>query len=217
MRILLVNPNTSVATTETMVAMAQRELRGASVHGLTVSRGPAMLIDEESLEAAAIETVRVVATQTASAPVDGVIVGAFGDPGLKELTARLAVPVVGIGSSAMREAVACGRFGIATTTPGLRRSIEGQVHALGLGEWLTGVEITEGDPLALAGDPGRQTAALAEAVTACVAAGAHAVVIGGGPLAESADDLSVLVEVPVINPVRAACRRLRELLTESAA
>src|SRR5699024_1065648 len=154
----------------------------------------------------------------ASAPVDGVIVGAFGDPGLQELGTELPIPVVGIGSSAMHAAAALAcRFGVATTTPGLRGSIRAQADSLGLGERLASVEITPGDPLDLAREPARQTAALAEAVAACVSRGARAVVIGGGPLAESADFLSERTAIPVINPVRAACGRLRELLTESAA
>ncbi|MPV50399.1 hypothetical protein GCG21_10375 [Pseudactinotalea sp. HY160] len=217
MRVLLVNPNTSTSTTCAMVAMVERELPGVTVCGLTVERGPAMLVDEASLAAAAAETVHAVNTSVELAGSDAVIVAAFGDPGMDALAEALPIPVVGIGSASMLEAAeTIGRFGIATTTPALRESIHEQVRALGLADHLACIEITPGDPLLLASDPASQTEALTSAIGAALTRGARGVVIGGGPLGDSADELSSLIAVPVINPVRAACRRVRTLLGRAA-
>lgn len=214
LKVLLVNPNTSEGTTRAMAATARAEFpvvgeSAIDLHALTVAKGPTMLVDEHSLLRAADETVSAVVRRLASDPgIDGVIVAAFGDPGVDELRSRSAVPVVGIGESAIRQAARSGPFSIATTTPLLEGSIRARVERLGAEPELVSIVITPGDPLALAADPEHQTAALGCAVARCVADGARSVVIGGGPLADSADDLSRNYGVAIINPVRAACRQL---------
>lgn len=210
-RVLLVNPNSSTATTAAMAAMVREELPRARVQAVTARTGPEMLVTEADLQAAARAAIEAVAET--SETVEGAIVAAFGDPGLAELTDRLTGPVVGIGESAIKEAAEQpGTFGIATTTPGLQGSIHRQVERLGLVHRFVGVQLTEEEPLALAADSDLQTAALAAAVQRCAAAGADCVVIGGGPLGSSADVLSDLMGVRVVNPVRAACSRLHSLL-----
>ncbi|CAG2153052.1 Hydantoin racemase [Cupriavidus yeoncheonensis] len=200
--ILLINPNTSQATTQMMLEIARASLGGrAEVRGLTAPSGVPMIVDEADLRTAA-DVVGALDVCDAC----GVIVAAFGDPGAEILRRRLAVPVVGIGEAAMREAAQQGRFGIATTTPALAASIEGKVRQFGLEAAFTGVRLTPGDPWRLGQDPAALEAALADAVQACVEAdGARAVVIGGGPLGRAAQALAVQFAIPVIGPVPAAC------------
>ncbi|MFX4392994.1 aspartate/glutamate racemase family protein, partial [Acinetobacter baumannii] len=70
---------------------------------------------------------------------DGIIVAAFGDPGLRAVRATLAVPSVGIGESAMLDAARNGRrFGVATTTPLLKAAIDALPEELGLQPSYTG-------------------------------------------------------------------------------
>ena len=97
------------------------------LRGVQAARGPAMITTEAALAASEAEVVRL---GTSAAPgVDAVVVAAFGDPGVLRLRAVLTVPVVGIGEAAMHEAARDGRrFGIATTTPGLARSIETKIR-----------------------------------------------------------------------------------------
>ncbi|HEY9369685.1 MAG TPA: hypothetical protein VIU94_14795, partial [Streptomyces sp.] len=49
--VVLINPNTSTATTQMMTAIAERELgpAGVPVRGVTVARGPRMLTDPAAL------------------------------------------------------------------------------------------------------------------------------------------------------------------------
>lgn len=200
--ILLINPNTSQATTQMMLEIARASLDGrAEVRGLTAQSGVPMIVDEADLRTAA-DVVGALDLGDAC----GVIVAAFGDPGAEMLRRRLAVPVVGIGEAAMREAAQHGRFGIATTTPALAASIESKVRQFGLEAAFTGVRLTQGDPWRLGQDPAALEAALAAAVQACVEAdGALAVVIGGGPLGRAAQALGVQFAIPVIGPIPAAC------------
>ncbi|MEU6945202.1 aspartate/glutamate racemase family protein [Streptomyces sp. NPDC046316] len=232
--VVLINPNTSTATTEMMTAIARRTL-GPDVRGVTVARGPRMLTDPAALRAAAPEVAAAGRRALASGDCRALLVGAFGDPGLAQLRAlSLAsargpvpvpvpvpapVPVVGIGEAALLEAAASGRrFGIATTTPLLAESIVERVAALGLSDRFTGLRLTGGDPQVLSADPESLRESLARAVQECVVRdGARAVVIGGGPLGEAADSLRTRFETPVIAPIPAACRRVARLLTATPA
>ncbi|MGZ9569084.1 aspartate/glutamate racemase family protein [Alcaligenes nematophilus] len=216
--VLLINPNTSRPTTDMMVALAQAcfqslQRRDIQVRGLTAPEGPGMLTEMEELEqAAAISRHPQVLAQAQD--VDGIIVGAFGDPGLQALTERLTVPVIGIGQASMMLAARAGTpFGIATTTPGLKQAILDQVQRYGWSEQFSGLRLTPTAPLDLAQAPDRQDQELADSVAACIEQdGARAVIIGGGPLAQSAQALQSRLAVPVINPIIAACELMAERL-----
>ncbi|MDT9692074.1 aspartate/glutamate racemase family protein [Streptomyces sp. P9(2023)] len=209
---MLINPNTSRSTTAMMTAIARRTL--GSVRGVTVRQGPPMLVDEEALRAAVPEVVAAGRRALAAGNCTGLLVGAFGDPGVAELRAFAGVPVVGLAEAACTEAAAGGvRFGVATTTPYLADAIGHRIAALGLADRYTGIRLTRGDAGLLAREPELLREELAEAVRACVVRdGARAVVIGGGPLAEAADALRERFDVPVVAPVPAACRRIARVL-----
>jgi len=211
-RILLINPNTSVATTEQMTAIAQAVAPGAKIIGVTARRGPPMILSAEELAAAAPE---VVALALAEVPnVDGIIVGAFGDPGLPALREQINLPVVGIAEASMLEAAEGGRrFGVATTTPALVELIATRAHELGVAHLYVGIRLTSGDPLTLVADPERLVDALAEAVRQSIRRdGAEAVIIGGGPLGQAAIALAPRFTTPIIPPIPAAVRRLMQAM-----
>lgn len=202
-RIILMNPNSNAATTRAMVAIASRILPG--VEGWTAPSGPAMIVEQAPLEDAA----EMVASADLP-PVDGVIVSAFGDPGRDVLAARLDCPVVGIGAAAARAASADGRrFAVATTTPGLERSIDALMRANSQPGTYIGCHFAQGDPHALMQAPAALDAALLAASERARAAGAEAVIIGGGPLGEAADRLADRSPLILVSPIIAAARELR--------
>lgn len=212
-KVLLINPNTSAATTAMMAELARAALSPALVLcSATAARGAPMITSDAEL-ATAVDEVLAIGVR-AAARVDAIVVAAFGDPALPLLRARVAVPVVGIGEASMQEAAAGGRrFGVATTTPGLAESIAQAVARLGLSAQFSGTRIPQDDPLRLAADPGLQDRLLGQAVRTCIEQdGAQAVVIGGGPLAQSAARLAGQFGVPVVSPVAAAMRRVAALL-----
>ncbi|MFD1749345.1 aspartate/glutamate racemase family protein [Salipiger marinus] len=117
--VLLMNPNSSEATTRAMVAIAARVL--PRVEGWTAPAGPPLLTDPAVLAQAG----DLVAAAEVPEGIAAVIVSAFGDPGQAALAARLAVPVVGIGGAAARAAARGGRrFAVVTHTPALVESID---------------------------------------------------------------------------------------------
>lgn len=214
--VLLINPNTSAETTAMMHRLLRRALPAAlATQTATAERGAPMITTETELDVAVGEVQRI--GRARAGEVDAIVIGAFGNPGLEALRASVAVPVIGIGEASMREAARGGRrFGVATTTPGLDAAIRRAAGELGLAAQFTGTRIPPGDPLALAANPALQDEQLARAVQACVDDGAAAVVIGGGPLAASAQRLQARFPVPVISAVEAAAREAaRQLEAET--
>ncbi|CCD85265.1 conserved hypothetical protein; putative hydantoin racemase or nodulation protein nolU [Bradyrhizobium sp. ORS 285] len=211
-RILLINPNSSAATTAMMVSIAAACCTGrVEVVGATATRAPAMIVDPEALAASAAEVVEIGRAHVGAC--DGIIVAAFGDPGAAELRRLCARPVIGIGEASMHAAGQGGRrFGVATVTPALVAGIADLADRLQLSAQFTGTRLTPGDVAALAADPARLAAALAEATRACISDGAEAVIIGGGPLAQAADQLQPQFTVPIIKPIATAVDQLLDRL-----
>ena len=204
--VLLLNPNGSRAATDAMLVIARRHL--PDVVGWTNPRGPRMITTADALGRAA--------EQVAGADLpdaSGVIVAAFGDPGVQALARRRDCPVVGIGAAAARAAAQGGAaFAVATTTPGLRAPIDALMRAEGTGGQYLGAFITTGDPLALLHDQVALDTALVAACARAGAAGAAHVIIGGGPLAAAAARIAAQVPVALIQPLPEACRALTALL-----
>jgi allantoin racemase len=211
--ILLINPNTSEATTAEMVAIANAIApQGTEVSGATARHGPKMILRTEELRAAVPEVIDI--GLAAAGDIDGIIIGAFGDPGVAQLRRQVSVPVIGIAEASMQEAAHGGRrFGIATTTSALVEIIAAYTARLGLADLYAGIRLTAGNPLALVADPPRLVEALAEAARHSIECdGAEAVVIGGGPLGRAAMAVAERFVTPIIAPVPAAMHRLMQMM-----
>jgi Asp/Glu/hydantoin racemase len=212
-RILLINPNSSDATTAMMVGIARGVVpETISVVGATATRSPPMIVTAEALAAAADEVIEIGMREAGA--MAGVIVGAFGDPGLDPLQRQLPIPVVGICEASMLEAATDGRrFGVATTTPDLVAAIGQRARDYGVEHLFTGIRLTAGDPHAVTADAAWLRDALAAAVAQCFDEdGADSVIIGGGPLGQAAEDLAKILARPIIAPIPAAARRVLALM-----
>lgn len=206
MHLLLVNPNTSAATTAAMLDTA-RSAAGpdVTVSAETVAFGTDLITSEMQLLEAAT-AIEALLSGWREEP-DGVIVSAFGDPGLERARTLLRCPVTGIAEAAMAEAAREGRrFAVATTTPGLKDSIARAAERSGHASAFCGVFLTPGEPGIVMADRDGLEAALVEACRAAIRAGAEAVIIGGGPLAVAARAIASRLPVPIIEPIPAAVR-----------
>ncbi|MEM7778609.1 MAG: aspartate/glutamate racemase family protein [Pseudomonadota bacterium] len=214
--IALINPNTNRRTTEMMVHIAQDAVRRLAptppikITGHTAETGPKMIVDMNELEharKAVGSIVHELADQQNHQP-DAVIVSAFGDPGLEAAERYFPAHAFGIGAESMRTASRGGRrFAVATTTPGLVQGIDRIAEQLGLADIYCGTFVTQTDPSALAAEPQRQRDELADTIDMAVdIGGAEAAIIGGGPLAEAARELSSIMRVPLIQPIPEAVR-----------
>lgn len=215
MRLLLVNPNTNTDTTVMMTQIARGALQGednaarsTDIEGITAQRGVALITNETALAEAESAVCERLTTIDLSAYA-GIIIAAFGDPGLAATRQLSPIPVTGIAEAAMAEAE--GRFAVVTTTPDLAQSITDTAIRYGHQAYFAGVVLTPGDPATLM--------TCAEALLAAMLAACHraieahrpdSIVIGGGPLARIARELRPLLPVPVIEPIPAAVRLAME-------
>jgi Asp/Glu/hydantoin racemase len=212
LRVLLINPNTSAATTELMLRIARKSCGSdIEIEGATAPFGEALITDDGALSTAADAVLAIVDRLAAPGP-DGIVIAAFGDPALEAVRERVDLPVVGIAEASMFEAAAGGRkFSVATTTPDLVDAIRRCALRYGLGDQLLSVRTTSGDARAVMADGGSLRLALEKVAKEVIQQdGAEAVVIGGGPLAEAARHLAQAIRVPIIEPIPAAIRLLRE-------
>jgi allantoin racemase len=206
MRILLINPNTSVAVTETIVAEARHSAPPqVEITGVTARFGTPFIQTPEQSDTAGQAVLELV--NRLASGFDAVMIAAFSDPGLAEARAVSPVPVVGIAESAMLTALMCGgRFAIVTLGPALRPLLEMAAKKLGCANRLTAVHMldtgsdaaTEGKMVnALQHDHGNALAELCARVAA--AEGVRSIIIGGGPLAGLAHRIRVRVPVPLLD------------------
>lgn len=207
--ITLINPNTSKHTTAMMTGIARGLLPpGVTIDGVTAERGVPMIIDDRQLAASVAGVVEM--GLAAASRSDGIIISAFGDPGIDQLRPLVDIPVVGICEAGMLEASKGGRrFGIATVTPDLVASFSSKAIGLGLGHLYTGTRLTPDDPLELASNAIALEDALAITVQQSFELdGAEAVIIGGGPLGQAAVGLAPRFKIPVIAPISTAVEQL---------
>ncbi|SHM69485.1 aspartate/glutamate racemase family protein [Roseibium suaedae] len=218
-RVVLINPNTNRSTTSRMVQIAQEaagELSdgpgGLAIEGATVSSGVPLITNEPALNAAADAVLELGMSLMPDAA--GVIVSAFGDPGLDALRRRLSIPVAGIAESSFREAAeGARRFAVVTTTPDLKAAITARVIGEGFGAQFAGVWLTPGDPARLMAQEEALLEALLRGIEDAVRQDAvEAVIIGGGPLAAAARVLAPKSPVPLIEPIPAAVRRMAQMI-----
>jgi len=199
-RILLVNSNTSAATTQ-QVANAARALAPEVEFTAIEGRfGPAGIGGRADLVISAQATLE--AALEAAPGHDAVIVACFSDPGLAALREVLDIPVVGIGESAYLTASMLGaRFSV--VSPGARVApiICEAVHAAGLSSRFGGVTLVD-DSVIHAAD---RTPLLVEGIARAVATqGAEVVVLGGAVFAGLVQAVAEQSQVPVVGSVEAA-------------
>jgi allantoin racemase len=205
-RLVLVNPNTDPAVTATMLSIARNQLPGhVSLDGVTAPFGSRLIVNPEGLSTAS-RAVASLASSLAITACDGVVVSAFGDPGLAELRSVLGCPVTGLAEASMARAAENGRrFCVVTTTPDLSDAIAAAACRYGHGTNFVGTFCTPGDPAILMRDPVRLEDQLLQTCEMVLARqGVEAIVIGGGPLAVAARALAGRVPVPLVEPIREA-------------
>ena len=211
MRILLINPNTTVSMTEKML-MAGRSVAASEtiLDSATATFGP------ESIEGYYDEVFSVPpmldAIKTAGA-VDGVVVGCFDDTGVDAARCLIDAPVIGICQAAMQAAsIVSGSFSVVTT---LRRSVpalEGLASKYGFATQCRSVRAAEIPVLSLE-QPGSdaRTKIGVEIEIALNQDKAEAIILGCGGMADLANELSNEFGIPVIEGVTAAVKCIEGL------
>ena len=206
MKVLLVNPNTTVSMTDKMRdAACTVAAPGTEIVAVTAGYGP------ESIEGYYDEVFSVppmldaVKTHPQAA---GIVVGCFDDTGVDAARCVTSAPVIGICQAAMQVAsIVSGSFTVVTT---LRRSVPAVEHLArryGYADLCRRVRASEIPVLALE-DPasGARDQLRAEVQCALDEDGCESIVLGCAGMVDMAHSLSQELEIPVVEGVTAAVK-----------
>lgn len=216
MRLLLINPNTSVHITERLAASARIQLpAGATLTSLTATKGPHAVRSPAEVQGAA-ERVVAMALEHA-AKHDAVILGISLDCGLAQARTLCApIPVIGMTEAACLLACLCGpSFGVLTLGREMASLYHDHVCELGLGRRLVGVAAPEA--LAAFDAPAESVSAqlldlLTDAALPLLQNGADAVVLAGAVLCGYAPALQQRLGKPVLDGMACAVQLARARL-----
>lgn len=198
MALLVLNPNTSVAVTERLLAAMPMPVRTA-----TARFGAPYISDERSFAIAGHAAIDAwEADAAAHGPADATLLACFGDPGIEALREVSGRPVIGLAEASLREAAAIGRFSIVTGGAAWRPILERLVRGLGLASALVRIEIVAATGAELAADPEGAVRVLTDACRVA-AVGAEAVVLGGAGLAGLAARIRPAADVLIVDSVSA--------------
>ena len=210
-RLLVINPNTSQATTE---RLAQYALLGLStdthITCITASFGASYIACEASYAVAGHAVLDAWATHLQSTAADQhpdrVLIGCFGDPGLHALRESAACAVTGLAEASFIEASAIGPFAIVTGGERWAPMLQRIARCLGFGETLKHIETVRETGAELLANPEQAIKILTQACQRAAAHHVKSIILGGAGLAGYAALLQSSIDVPVIDSVLAGAR-----------
>lgn len=211
MRLLVINPNISDDVTALIESEALRSAApGTELVVRTAGRGVEYIETrfESLIAAGAVAEIIAEYTRPGTEPVDGVVVAAFGDPGMPALKELADVPVIGITEAALCAAALQGhRFSIIAISERIKPWYRDCVERFGLlgrlasirsiNEELNGIGSVQRD---------FKETLLALSRQAVEEDGADVVILAGAPLAGLARELKEQIPVPVVDGISAGIR-----------
>jgi len=213
MRILLLNPNTSVAITERLIAAGRKVAAPeTTLIALTAPRGMPYISSRAEAQIGGAIALEMLAEHHTRA--DAAILAAFGDPGLFGARELFDIPVVGLAEAAMLTACMLGRrFAIVTFASALTSWYEDCVDMHGLRSRCTGVRALSVPFASAANVADEKEALLVELVTTTITeTQADVLILGGAPLAGLADKIKARIPVPLVDPIQAATKLAEALV-----
>jgi Asp/Glu/hydantoin racemase len=209
-RCLVVNPNTTAAVTEIVLAACRREQPALQLAGATARFGAPYIADEVAYAKASHAALD--AYEAFYAGHDAVLLACFGDPGLLALRELSRVPVVGLAQSSFEAAARHGRFAVVTGGHAWAPMLARFARMHRLDAQLTGIHTIDWTSAQIAADPEGAREALVAAARLGVARGAECVLLGGAALTGLADVLQPHLSVPVLDNVLLAAQAVADAL-----
>jgi allantoin racemase len=219
MKLLVINPNISDDVTALIESEARRSASpDTSLVVRTAGHGVEYIETRFESLIAAGAVAEIIAEHTAGispdagpaadGPIDGVVVAAFGDPGMPALKELADVPVIGITEAALCAAALQGhRFSIIAISDRIRPWYLDCVERFGLGGRLASIRSIN-ETLNAIGSVQQdfKETLLALSRQAVEEDGADVVILAGAPLAGLARELRGQIPVPVVDGISAGIR-----------
>ena len=204
-RILVVNPNSSASTTESIDRSLDilRRHTPFDIACATLPDGPPGIETQAHIESVVQPMVALMRRE----PADAYVVACFSDPGLALAREALDAPVLGIAESSMLTALGLGhRFGIiAILDASVRRHLR-YIRGLGLSDRLAGDRAID-----LGAHDAGGEAAIARIVEVATTLrdrdGADVLILGCAGMGQRRMAIEAAVGLPVIDPTQAAVAR----------
>jgi Asp/Glu/hydantoin racemase len=218
-RFLLINPNTNVLTTQRLQEVLQPLLTpGVQLDVQTARFGAPYIACEASHAVAAHACLDVWATHrsTSQQPLDGVLIGCFGDPGLFALREACSCPVTGLAEASFIQASAHGPFAIVTGGERWKPMLQRLANSLGYGPQLRHIETVAPTGAALQADPDMAIRCLSQACQKAAQSGVSSIILGGAGLAGYARLLQAHCALPLIDSAQAGWEVLQGQLAPPA-
>jgi Asp/Glu/hydantoin racemase len=213
-RLLLINPNTSAATTQRLVDTLTPQLpAGVELLPRTAAVGASYIACEASHAVAGYAVLHAWAEERAAdtRALAGVLIGCFGDPGLFALRECSACPVTGLAEASFIAAARHGRFAVVTGGERWRPMLRRLALALGVGDVLAAIHTVAPTGAQMLADPALALQHLREGCREAAADdGVRAIVIGGAGMAGYAQRLQPEFGIPLIDSVAAGLGVLLE-------
>ncbi|UWQ92672.1 aspartate/glutamate racemase family protein [Rhodobacteraceae bacterium M382] len=204
MKILVINPNTTVSMTQKIAAAARSVARDdTEIVAANSQSGPASI--QGFLDVATC--VPGLLDEVARHPdVDAIVIACFDDTGLDAVRSLVSVPVLGIGEAAYHAAgMVATKFSVITTLSRSVPGLENNLMRYGLSRKCARVRATDIPVLKLEdGDPETLLKIRSEIRQAIEQDNAEAIVLGCAGMADLMAQLSVDFGLPVIDGVSAA-------------
>lgn len=210
-RLLLINPNTSQATTDLLAQHVPPALAASTqLTCITARFGAAYIACEASYAVAGHAVLDAWATFLQDTPAeqhpDRVLIGCFGDPGLYALRESAACPVTGLAESSFIEASASGSFAIVTGGERWRSMLQRIAQSLGFGSSLKHIETVRETGAELLANPEHAIKILTQACQRAATHNVKSIILGGAGLAGYAALVQPAVHLPIIDSVHAGAR-----------
>lgn len=213
MRILVINPNISESVTDLIASEARRAASpGTQLIFATASFGVAYI--ETRLEALIGGYASATIAAERYGEYDGVVIAAFGDPGLLGIKEMLPVPVVGMTEAALASASLLGqRFSIIAISSRIKAWYQECVERSHLSTRLASIRSLNNPLRDIGAVQQDHTERLLELAQEAVEKdGADAIILAGAPLAGLARNIKGQLPVPVVDGVSSAVRHCESLI-----
>ena len=213
MRIQVINPNTSLEMTQSIVESA-RNVAAESTEILAVSptQGVASIEGHYDEAIASFHLLDLI-KQGQAQQVDGHIIACFGDPGLDAARELTDAPVIGIAEAAFHMATLIAtKFSIVTTLKRTKIIAEHLLHQYGYTHKCEKIHCIDLPVLDLETN---ETETYEKLLQMCLFAkqndGIGAIVLGCGGMSKHVDQISQELKIPVIDGVTAAVKLIEAL------
>lgn len=205
MKLLLVNPNTTQAVTDAVLAAAQAAARaGTELKAVTGPFGPVVIGSRAENALAQHGVLQLVAEHAGGC--DAVVLAVSLDTGLWACRELLPIPVIGMTEAGLLIGCTLGtRIGLVTYGRRMAPLYRELVSSHGLAARLAGVATIDLTPQQTFSDPGLVEAAVVAAARRLVdEEGAEAVLLAGAAMAAMAARLEPAIDVPLLDGVACA-------------